>query len=218
MNWSTFYDKYLDWEEDKLIRCIEMLENFGPNDEIIDAVNFIYAEKACSMLIEKAMNKGIIFSIAEIKDIMDCVDANTTERLILKSVNRGEILSDDDIDEFEFYVGGNFFKNLFISIVRNNPDYTPMDILRSADYISEDKLKKIALSCKKKFTEKELDELACYLDEDFMKQLYKKYGYYDDGYYTVQKTKKDGVVKRFYHFMFVSDTLEKLHNLLKLPF
>ena len=223
MKWSSFYDKYLDWEEDKLMRCIELLENVGPNDEIIDAVNFIPAEKACSMLIEKAITKGTIFSIAEIKDIMDCVDANTTERLICISVNRGEKLTDDDIDEFEFYVGEKFFQNLFISIVRNNPDYTAKDILRSADYISEDILKKLALNCKKRFTEKDLDELACYLDEDFMKQLYKKFGYYDygtydTGYFIVPKTKKDGVVKKLYHFMFVGDTIEKLHNLLKLPF
>jgi hypothetical protein len=41
--------------------------------------------------------------------------------------------------------------------------------------------------------------------------------YDDEGYFELAD-KKGGIVKRFYNYLFIRDTVHKLHKLLKFPF
>ena len=225
MKWSSFYDNCYDWEEKKLIHCIGLLENFGPIDEIIDAVNFISSENACNMLIQKAMRKGVKFSMNDIKEVIDCIDAVVAEQMISAVIEKGIVLTTEDIDDIEAYVGDGFLNRIIMKRF-DNPGYTPKDILDYANYLSEKEMKNLVLKCKVEFTEKDLYELGRYLDPDFMESLYRKYGLYteiedisydDEGYFELAD-KKGGIVKRFYNYLFIRDTVHKLHKLLKFPF
>ncbi len=222
MKWSTFYDNYTEWEDIKIVHNISLLENIGRVDEITDVVGYISSEKACNMLIEKALKEDTGFSIRDIKDIMDYVNSEITERMIKAAIDRGTDISYDDIEDFELYVGEDFLQYIIMDQFDRNPEYRAKDILKYADYISEDNLKNLVLKCKGKFTEEELDELSCYLDSGFMKKLYRQYGLNteiedeaDDKRCYEIPVEKRGFLKKCYDYWFIWDTTHGIRKLIK---
>ena len=219
MKWSSFYENYLDWDEYKLIRCINLLENLGPVNEIIDVINFMDSKEACNILIVKAMKKGIRFSLSDIKEVIDWVDKEIAEYMISVAIEQGANITSMDIDELDIYVDDKFFNHTIIKKFNSNPYYTPKDILEYADYLTENDIKNLALKCK-------VNNLGRYLEEDFMEKLYRKYGFYteveemtytdyDEFDYIIKSEKKRGFIKGFIDYLFVRDTVHKLLKWLK---
>ena len=141
MKWEYFYENYGEWEEKKIINCVHFLEDIGPNEEIVDVVDFSYSEKANAELLKKALKKGVIFSHDEIVE-MECgldyelylayaatnllENPNLTFKEIMKYKNdldenylgtvlyRSKLIyTQDELDEIENFLGQEFVAVLY---------------------------------------------------------------------------------------------------------
>lgn len=83
MKWETFYDNYCEYDEKKMINCINRLADMGSAEEIIDVVIFSGYENANKILIERALQKGIRFSHDELSEL----DGNFDNDFFMKIVH-----------------------------------------------------------------------------------------------------------------------------------
>ena len=192
MKWATFYDNFYDYDEKKMINCIQLLENIGPVEEIIDVINFSGHENGNKVLVERAFKKGVKFSA-------------------------------DELEELENNFDTDFFEKIIVPLNMNNSQpLKPADILVHAEWLDEKTLAKMAYNCSIPFSEKELDDLGCYLDYKIMKKLYEKNGIHNDltdefvSYTPIEDDEIEIEKMSLLEKAFVFRTINKLSKMLKL--
>lgn len=69
MTWSDFYDAYCDWNDDVLERRIKILNDFGPHDEMYQAILDMPSSDLEDLLYRKAVGFGVRFTASELEDM-----------------------------------------------------------------------------------------------------------------------------------------------------
>lgn len=197
MTWDKYYERFYDWAESTRLRQLSSLTDFGDPDEICEIANELPGEKAASKLIRKAIVYGIQFSTDNIEELEGVIDArlleelsaslagkltwqqfydciyNWPENLQLKnSLAQKEFGPSEEVCEiavalFDEDTATKFINNAFASGVRFNAE----EIIELADYIASDSILNIVESQKTQLTEKQLDELSCFLNDDDIQKI-----------------------------------------------
>ena len=92
MDWDDFYSAYSDWTEEILLRRVKKLKDFGPSDEVADAIANMPSSELDELLYKKALAAGIKFTIDELEQMGKWGDA-------LNRVTE-TVLTDEAIDQF----------------------------------------------------------------------------------------------------------------------
>ena len=113
MSWKDFYDDYYEWNDDVLARRVNLLTNFGPAKEIIDAFDHIAFdhENLAVQLIEKAIAAGVKFSGEQISDLVLICDDNLLEQAIRVSA---DTFKTKDLDDLYTYCGDDILLDVAI--------------------------------------------------------------------------------------------------------
>lgn len=69
MTWEDFFDAYYDWPEVVLTRRVKLLNDFGPHDEVCQAIIDMPNEQLAGLLYRKAVLAGIRFETTELEDM-----------------------------------------------------------------------------------------------------------------------------------------------------
>ena len=117
MKWSDFYENYLDWDDDVVVKNIDKLQNLGPGNEIAEIYGDLQDE-AAEKLLKKAMKTGAVFEPEDVLEIINWTEEEMTGRLLAYQLNkRGEIPFDYLIEYAEF-VPDSFFESLLIDTAK----------------------------------------------------------------------------------------------------
>ena len=92
MDWDDFYSAYSDWSEDILLRRVKKLKDFGPSDEVADAIANMPSSEIDELLYKKALAAGVKFTVEELEQMGQWGAA-------LNQVTE-TVLTDDAIDQF----------------------------------------------------------------------------------------------------------------------
>ena len=68
MTWEVFYDKYVDWSKNTILKHIDSLHDMGEPDEVAEVISYI-SEPARTKLMRRALNMGVVFSPSDIMDL-----------------------------------------------------------------------------------------------------------------------------------------------------
>ena len=111
MLWDEYYDKLGDWATSTAVSRISKLENFGPTDEIIDAINTIgfYDEKGATRLLKKALAAGVRFSGEELDELSFFCDEDILTQAIQLSSHR---LTTEDLERLYCSCDDEILKNI----------------------------------------------------------------------------------------------------------
>ena len=84
MLWEEYYDKIYDWTTSTAVNRISKLENFGPPDEIIDALHTIgfYDKKGATRLLKKAVAAGVKFTGDQLSELYQLCDETVIDLAI----------------------------------------------------------------------------------------------------------------------------------------
>ena len=69
MCWSDFYDAYCNWSDEVLARRVRLLTEFGPHDELCQAILDMPNDKLEGLLYRKAVLAGVRFTDSELEDL-----------------------------------------------------------------------------------------------------------------------------------------------------
>lgn len=69
MTWDDFYYAYSDWDNEILLRRLNKLSDFGPSNEVADAIQSMPTTEAENLLYKKAVAAGVRFTEEELQDI-----------------------------------------------------------------------------------------------------------------------------------------------------
>ena len=99
MTWSDFYNSYCDWSQEVLTRRVNLLNDIGPTDEIIEVFQTIALddEKLAVQLIKKVIGAGVKFSGEQISELILTCDNAMLEQIILASADSFTTQDLDDL-------------------------------------------------------------------------------------------------------------------------
>ena len=92
MDWDDFYGAYSEWDETILLRRVKKLKDFGPSEEVADAIANMPNSETDELLYKKALASGVKFTIEELELMGQWGDA-------LNELTETS-LSDEAIDQF----------------------------------------------------------------------------------------------------------------------
>ena len=69
MTWSDFYNAYCDWSDEVLTRRVSLLNDFGPHDEVYQAIMDMPSGQLEGLLYRKAVLAGVRFENAELEEL-----------------------------------------------------------------------------------------------------------------------------------------------------
>ena len=69
MTWSDFYDAYTEWSDEVLTRRVNLLRDFGPHDEVYEAIIDMPNDQLEGLLYRKAVLAGVRFNETELSDL-----------------------------------------------------------------------------------------------------------------------------------------------------
>ena len=101
MDWTTYYDKFYDWEESTQLRHLSSLTSFGPSSEVCELACAFFEEKSANRLIKKALAAGVKFTADEVLELDGVIDQNMMPQLIK---NTSHTLSAEHLDDFVFWL------------------------------------------------------------------------------------------------------------------
>ena len=87
VEWSYFYDKYLDLTDSKLKSYISLLEDIDDSDELVEVVVDIENRDIKAMLVRKALDFMVEFNM----DNLSCLEDEIPEDLFLRIVNEAPL-------------------------------------------------------------------------------------------------------------------------------
>ena len=101
MDWTTYYDRFYDWEESTQLRHLSTLTNFGPSSEVCELACSFFEEKSANRMIKKALSLGVRFSANEVMELDGVIDASLMPQLIK---NTSHTLTPEQLDDFVFWL------------------------------------------------------------------------------------------------------------------
>ena len=108
MDWTTYYDRFHDWEESTQLRHLSTLTDFGPSSQICEIANEFFEKKSANRLIRKALTAGVRFTPEEVLDLDGVVD----ETLMLPLIKSIPSLTAEELEEFTFWLSKNELQEL----------------------------------------------------------------------------------------------------------
>lgn len=101
VTWEEVYENYDEWEDDVLLKKIELLSDIGPSAQIAEIVDYI-SEECALKLQKKALNMGVVFSVKEIIQMIDSYDENEmTSKMLDIAVKKNLPFTYDDLEYFD---------------------------------------------------------------------------------------------------------------------
>ena len=168
MNWHFFYDHYTHLDEDTYPRYAREMVRFEHPDEIIDFAEYSWYKEAGKIILERASEAGIIFSIRQIAKITEIYDDEFILALTKKTLAHG---GDLHFKDFEYYYGDvdeKFIDKIALEWINLNLPITKEDIYSFEGESSEAvfcKVCKYALDNHLDFGVDELMEFMSYFSE-----------------------------------------------------
>ena len=101
MDWTTYYDRFYDWEESTQLRHLSTLTNFGPSSEVCELACSFFEEKSANRMIKKALSLGVRFSANEVMELDGVIDASLMPQLIKTTSHK---LTPEQLDDFVFWL------------------------------------------------------------------------------------------------------------------
>lgn len=101
MDWTTYYDRFYDWEESTQLRHLSTLTNFGPSSEVCELACSFFEEKSANRMIKKALSLGVRFSANEVMELDGVIDASLMPQLIKNTSHK---LTPEQLDDFVFWL------------------------------------------------------------------------------------------------------------------
>lgn len=101
MDWTTYYDRFYDWEESTQLRHLSTLTNFGPSSEVCELACSFFEEKSANRMIKKALSSGVRFSADEVMELDGVIDPSLMPQLIKTTSHK---LTPEQLDDFVFWL------------------------------------------------------------------------------------------------------------------
>ena len=220
MKWKYFTEHYDDWEEDRILKAVQSLTDFGTSKELVYHLQYLDEDPGKLLLsralssgmvlqpaelleldglsldcinsaIEDSVKKGVRFTLAEVLELLELAEDKTACILIDAFLAEPGNLTWENFERIEEPIYGKTLNHLVQRYLEKGFSFTPQQLLDVRYLIDRALLQRAVLQSDSSFTEREILMFGNSLDRDTIQELRKRQRK-KDGFFSRLKKRASG--------------------------